>query len=402
MKKRYLAIGLLATAFQSFGQKSDSGYHKKQLSHSDVSAIFSYYTQDNDHSAVTGGIGTEDLQVYAFQIGADYIKDSVRTVSFNVGFDVISSASTDNIDFVMSSASRHDIRSHSYLGYSRFLNDKRTTLGGGISFSLESDYLSWGQSLFLNRINERQTREVSASLQLYFDDLRWGRFQGGKPITLIYPVELRNTEWFDIYRRNSYNLMLGVYQTINKRMALGFYPGISYQSGLLSTPFHRVFFDDNSKRVENLPPNRVKIPIGLQLNTFVGTRMILRTYYRYYWDDFGISSHTINLEAPVKMTRVVTLTPFLRLYNQSMADFFKPYAEHNISQEFYTSDYDLSHFHSIAAGLGFRYSPYSRKKLTTFKEVELRFMHYDRSDGLTSNTISLFFNYDKAKEKKLE
>lgn len=400
MKKRYLVLGLITAACTSFGQVNKKNYTKKELSHTDVEMVFSYYNQNNDHSAVTGGIGTEDLQVYVTHLSLDNIKDSVRTVHFDMGFDVISSASTDNIDFVLSSASKVDTRVYSSLGYNRLLQDKKTTWGVNTSFSIESDYLSWGQLLSVSHINESQTRELSASVQMYFDDLRWGRYQFDGTRELVYPVELRSTAWFDHYRRNSYNLMLGLFQTINQRMSLGIYPGLTYQSGLLSTPFHRIYFNNNTKRVENLPNSRLKIPIGIQLNSFLGSRWIVRTYYRYYWDDFGISAHTISLESPVKISRIITLTPFVRLYKQSGTDYFKPYAQHNPLQEFYTSDYDLSKFTSSATGLGFRFAPYAHKGRNTFKALELRFSHYERSDGMIANTLTLFVNYDK--EQKSE
>lgn len=397
MKKRYLVLGLITTAFTSFGQ---ANYAKKKLSHNDVEVVFSYYNQNNNHSAVTGGIGTEDLQVYVSHFSTNNIKDSVRTVHFDMGFDVISSASTDNIDFVVSSASKNDIRAYTSMGYSRIMKDKKTTWGTNSSFSIESDYLSLGQALTLNHVGE--SREWSAGFQTYFDDLRWGRYQGNGIRELVYPVELRGTKWFDNYRRNSYNLVLGLLQTINQRMALGIYPGVTYQSGLLSTPFHRIYFTDNSKRVERLPSGRLKLPLGIQLNTFLGSRWMVRTYYRYYWDDFGINAHTISVEAPIKISSVITLTPFVRLYTQTKADFFKPYAQHEISQEFYTSDYDLSQFHSTTVGLGGRYAPYSNNGRTTFKGVELRFAHYQRSDGMIANTFTLYFNYDKESKKSLE
>jgi hypothetical protein len=68
---------------------------------------------------------------------------------------------------------------------------------------------------------------------------------------------------------------------------------------------------------------------------------------------------------------------------------------HAISQEFFTSDYDLSNFKSTATGLGFRYAPYFNKGRTTFKALDLRFTHYERSDGMIANTITLLINYDK-------
>lgn len=401
MKKRYLLIGLLATSLSAFSQRINPTYTKKKLSHNDVQAVFSYYNQNNNHSAVTGGVGTEDLQVYSTQFSVNNIRDSVRTLHYTVGADVITSASTDNIDFIVSSASKTDARIHTNFGYERPIPQKRITWSSGSSFSIESDYLSIGASGSLSHINEPQTRELSAVFQMFFDDLRWGRYKGKKIRELVYPIELRNTQWFDQYRRSSFNLLVSWVETINQRTSIGIYPGLTYQAGLLSTPFHRVYFTDNSKRVENLPMSRLKLPLGLQLNRFMGSHWILRSYYRFYWDDFGITSHTLNFEAPIKLSRIVTLTPFVRAYHQQAADFFKPYAQHLNSAKFYTSDYDLSEFNSLSSGLAFRYAPYSTNGRTTFNAIEFRFSHYQRSDGLHANVLSLFVNYDHAKNSKL-
>jgi hypothetical protein len=234
---------------------------------------------------------------------------------------------------------------------------------------------------------------------MYFDDLRWGRLHDGKPEKLIYPVELRSIEWFDHYRRSSYNLDLGFYRVINRRMAIGVYPGLAYQSGLLSTPFHRVYFTDKSKRVENLPGDRFKVPIGVQLNTFLGGRWILRTYYRFYWDNFGIFSNTINLEAAYKVSSKFTVTPFIRIYGQTSGDDFEKYGEHDAAEEFYTSDYDLSKFESFKPGLSIRLAPHSGRGRTTFNAIELRYAFYRRSDGMEAHTATLFINYTKVTQK---
>jgi hypothetical protein len=392
VKKRYLIIGLLASTFSLRAQKQDTTYQKRKLHRTEVQMVFSYYNQDNNHSAVTGGIGTEKLKVYAQQVNVDFIKDSTRTFHLDAGVDVITSASTDNIDYVRSSASEHDGRYHATVGYNRFLKNKRTSIGGVFAFSVESDYLSFGPGITLNHINVNQSNEISLSIQAFFDDLRW--FDEGRLSTLIYPFELRNQNWFDIYKRNSYNVNFGFHQTLTRRMSIGIYPGLSYQSGLLSTPFHRIYFNDNALRVENLPQTRLRIPVAVQLNTFLGSRLIARTYYRYYQDDFDITAHTFNLEMAIKISRKISITPFMRWYNQTASKFFNPYKEHSIQQEFYTSDYDLSEFNSIKPGMSLRFAPYSQKGRRTFEDIEIRYARYERSDGLHANMITLYFGYD--------
>ena len=220
--------------------------------------------------------------------------------------------------------------------------------------------------------------------------MRWALFRSDKKATLIYPKELRGTEWFDRYRRNSYNLSLNLYQTLNRRMAVGIFSGLTYQQGLLSTPFHRVYFNDGSLKVENLPARRIRVPLGLQWNYFALDRLILRSYYRFYWDDFGITAHTIDLETPVRIDPLWTISPFFRFYTQTQADDFRAYGQHSPEQTYYTSDYDLSAFQSYKAGLGLRYAPYRKlMRRIQFNAVELRYAWYRRSDGLVAHMITL-------------
>lgn len=396
MKKRFIVFGLLASSFFSYGQKkADSVYKKQKISQTEVQALFSYYTQDGNHSAVTGGIGTENLQVFAPQVNITHTRDSVNTYTVNGGVDIITSASRDNIDFVMSSVSRVDARTHINAGYNRQL--QRSNIGINTGFSLESAYFSIPVALSFHHVNKDASREIGINLQCYFDDLRWGRLARdlGYPKDLVYPYELRYKEWFDIYRRTSYNLSFALFQVINDRTQLGIYPELVYQKGLLSTPYHRVYFNDGGERVENLPRERWKLPIGFQLNRFVGGRWIVKAKYRFYWDSYGIVAHTFQLEMPVKITPQFSVAPNARFYTQSAADYFQPYAQHNATEQYYTSDYDLSRFNSYELGVAFRYAPHSRIwRKYFFKEAELRYAYYKRSDALAAHILSVLFSLD--------
>jgi hypothetical protein len=173
-------------------------------------------------------------------------------------------------------------------------------------------------------------------------------------------------------------------------MSIGFFPGIIIQHGLLSTPFHRFYFvGENKAVVENLPRQRLKIPLGIQLNTFVGSRMVVQLYYRYYWDDYGIQAHTINLETPIKIIPQLTFVPFVRYYNQSGSTFFFPYQSASPTESFFTSDYDLSSFTSVKFGAGLRFRSV---RDNFFKRLSIRYARYTRSDGLYFNQLSSYVN----------
>ena len=109
---------------------------------------------------------------------------------------------------------------------------------------------------------------------------------------------------------------------------------IVYQDGYLSLPFNRVYFSDNSVHVEKLPSSRIKLPVGLRVNYFLGDRYIIRAWYRYYKDDWNIQSNTIQLETSVKITPFLSVTPFYRFYQQTAAEYFAPYQEHTANDNF--------------------------------------------------------------------
>lgn len=399
MKKRFLTIGLLMASLSVPAQRAaNPTYTKQTLSTTDIQLLFSYYGQDGSHSAVTGGLGTEELTVYAPEVFITHRPDSIQAMQINAGVDVITSASTDNIDFVRSSASRVDRRGHLGVGYSRRLRNPNWQAGVQSGFSIESDYFSVPVGLSISHQKFDASRKISVGIQTFFDDLRWGRVNPGyfRPIKLIYPVELRYREWFDKYRRTSFNLTTALYQVINRKAQLAMFAEVVYQRGLLSTPFHRVYFNDRAKteKVEYLPDERWKIPLGAQFNWFMTNRLILRSYYRFYWDTFGISSHTVQADTPLKLTSLVTLTPLARFYCQRASPYFRAYGGHDLQADYYTSDYDLSALTSYKLGLSVRYAPQTPLfRSYTFQSLDLQYSFYKRSDGLSAHIISLVTDF---------
>lgn len=391
MRDLWLLVILLLPALVVQAQETEV-FSKQSIKSTQFELLFSYYEQDGNHSAVTGGIDTEKLSVYLNRLNVTQVIDSFNTFYFEGGIDIISSASTDNIDMVVSSASARDNRLWVSIGYQRTSKNQRQVFGAKPSLSFESDYLSLGLSAWWLGRNTLNNWRYGISGQLFADDLRWGRLDEDfrRPVTLVYPVELRDSIWFDIYMRYSYNFTFNIQHDINRRMNIGIFPSIVFQQGLLSTPFHRFYFAGATKAVvENLPRSRIKLPLGIQLNIFVGARTVLQIYYRYYWDDFGLSAHTFNLSTPIKLIPQLTFTPFVRFYTQEGASYFYPYQEALGTEAFFTSDYDLSSFSSFKLGGGIRFA-FIRANF--FKQVSLRYAYYIRSDGLYFNQLSTYIN----------
>ncbi len=397
MKRRYLVIGMLAAALKGTPQSIDTSYQKREVPKTNIELVYSQYNQDGDHSAITGGIGTEKLSVYApgFILSHTSGKNSY---SLSAGGDVISSASTDNIDFEESSASRVETRIHANINYSRQVGNSIWGLGSG--FSMESDYLSIPVFLSFDYAEPGGMRKYYVHLQAFFDDLYWGRGLTAShrhPLQLIYPEELRYKEWYDEHNRYSFNVRTGIIQVINKRLIAGLYPEFIYQQGLLATPYHRVYFtDDDSAKVENFPKEKFRFPIGIKVNYFAGSRTILKAFYGFYTDNFGVTGNSLELETSVKATSKLTLSPFIRFNQQSASDYFQPFGQHDPMAGFYTSDYDLSNFNSVKAGIGLRYAPYKYfSKRNLFDEVLFRYAFFKRSDQLTSHMFTVSFVFSR-------
>lgn len=367
----------------------DSGFLPRKLKLEEINLVSSYYQQDGDHAAVTGGIGSQKLTDIANTIDVKFIRYDKKlrkhNFSFEVGIDHYTSASSDKVDLkANSSASHGDTRIYPSLGWSMENTKKGSTLSAGASYSTEYDYQSLGGYIGFAQKTKNRMGEFAAKMQVYIDQL-----------TLVNPVELRSTPDPEDYHygsagRNTYAGSLSYSQIINEKMQLMLLADVVQQTGYLSLPFHRVYFDDGSVHQENLPDKRFKIPLGVRFNYFAGDKFIFKTFYRFYTDDWGLTAHTASLEIPVKVSPFFSASPFYRFYQQSASDHFKAYQEHTATDEFYTSNYDLGNFSSHFLGLNLRFNP--AKGVLGIKRLnmlELRYGHYMRSNDLNSNIISL-------------
>lgn len=397
MKKIVITVAALVMSLNVAKAQSDSTSNRK-LKIDEVNFITSYYHQDGNNSAVTGGIGSEKLDDFGnsidLQLSRFDKKNNKHTFGVELGIDVYSSASSDKIDpTTISSASSKDVRISPSLNYLKENAKNNTALGGGVSFSQEFDYTSIGANLLFAKATKDKNREFSAKASVFLDT--W---------SVILPVELRNIDTNFKYKqgdnapRNSYNLALGLSQVVNQRFQVSILTDIGYQTGLLGTAYQRVYFGDNGNNAysEKLPDNRFKLPVGLRANYFLGDKFILRSFYRFYTDSWNLTAHTAELEIPYKITPFVSVAPFYRFYSQSGVDYFKPYKEHLLSDnsEFYTSDYDLSKFTSHLFGLNFRMvSANGVMGVKKLNVVELRYSYYNRSTDLTSHLITLALKF---------
>ncbi|TCO31145.1 uncharacterized protein DUF3570 [Pedobacter psychrotolerans] len=398
MRKIYLHVlfmyfGILGTYAQTKptpAKIDSSNYQSRKLKVDEINLVSAYYHQDGNNSAVTGGIGTEKLSDFANTIDLQLSKFNKRgrknTFLFELGVDHYTSASSDKIDpSTISSASSADTRIYPSLNWTQSNEQTGNSFGFTGSYSTEFDYQSIGAGFNLTRLSKDKNTQFDFKLQAFLD--QW---------TVILPIELRTGndgkggEQYDTAPRNSFSTSFSLSQIINEKFQAALIIEPSFQKGLLATKYQRNYFTDGSLRSETLPDKRYKLPIGLRMNYFLGDRFVIRTFYRYYMDNWGIRAHTTELEVPVKINSFFSISPFYRYNNQVGTKYFAPYGQHQPTAQYFTSDYDLSTLSSDFYGAGIRFAPpkgvFGWQRLNM---LELRYGHYSRSTALTSNIISL-------------
>lgn len=385
-----LYIGMLAAFSQATGQDSSS-YKSRKLSFEEANLVSSYYHQNGNNSAVTGGTGTEKLtdlsNSFEVKLSRYDRKNRKHVFDLELGVDHYTSASSDKIDpKTISSASHADTRVYPSLNWSVENEQKGTTLGAGLSISHEFDYQSLGMNVLWAKKTADKSGEFSLKLQAYLDKLK-----------IILPIELRTPaeqvqrhENYPTASRNSFSASLSYTQIVNERLQLALLTDLVYQHGYLGLPFHRIYFKDGTESVEHLPSNRFKIPLGIRASYFVGDNLILRGYYRYYHDSWALDAHTASLETVVKLNPFFSVTPFYRYYVQTGIRYFAPYLTHSSAEEYYSSNFDLSGFTSHFYGVGFRVAPpRGVLGIEHVSTLELRYGHYRKTNGMQSDIVTL-------------
>jgi hypothetical protein len=378
--------------------KQDSThFNPRKMKLDEIDFVTSYYSQNGDHSAVTGGIGTEKVTDIANGLDLNFVwtnhNNNKNTLAVGLGFDYHTAASQA---YVSKTGASSPTGTRIYPSVDWTVENAKTgnTFGIGTYYSTEYNYNSLGADVHYSAKTDNKNGEFSVKLQGYFDH-----------VTLIYPSEF-NPLATDVNSsgdggghhqdnngsspRETYSAAFGYSQIINSRLQIAFLADVVGQNGFLSLPFHRVYFSNGKDTIERLPSSRFKLPLGFRANYFLGDNIILRSYYRYYADSWGIRSSTANLEVVYKISPFFSISPFYRYYTQTAARYFSPYEEASPTQQYFTSNYEYAQFHSQFFGVGFRIAPPNGVfGWQGLHELEIRYGHYAQNTDLVSNVVSL-------------
>ena len=275
--------------------------------------------------------GLERIHVNSPALALSLPIAGVWSLDANLVSDSVSGASPRYHTVISSASKMSDFRRAADLKLNRYF--ERVKLSLGAAYSTEHDY---------------DSKAISAQISLASDDQNttWNLGLG------------RASDEINANTRNVHDKKLGRDYLIGVTQVLS--PQDVVQINLTHTRGHG-YFADPYKSLDIRPRERLQTALNLRHHHhFTRTNTSVRLHYRNYSDSFGIRSHTLAAELAQPLSAGWTLTPNLRWYTQTAADFYfeprytvlyLPVGYKIGSKQFVSEDQRMSAFGARTVGL---------------------------------------------------
>ncbi|WP_133471660.1 DUF3570 domain-containing protein [Paraglaciecola marina] len=243
---------------------------------------------------------------------------------------------------------------------------ENTRGSSGLNFSKEYDYLSIGANGSIAKDFDRKNRTLSLGLSYQYDSIDP---VGGAPVpfsNMLLRSNFDSDDGFDesfadtrqdgSQDKTTIDVLLGLTQTINKRMIMQLNYGLSVSDGYLNDPYKILSLVNEeglteSLVYENRPDKRTKHNIYWQTK-YAMDSSVIDVSYRFSTDDWDINSHTIDSRLRFNLSDTSYIQPHFRYYQQEAAEFYTPFLNSGDSLPTYaSSDYRLGEMTAVTLGL---------------------------------------------------
>jgi hypothetical protein len=251
---------------------------------------------DNDATQVISPLARASTDLGATQLTAGCLVDVVTSASV----DVVSQASKTAI---------HDVRTEPWIDVSRTFG--RTKISAGYVYSRERDYVSNGGGIALQRGFWDNDTTLALSYRLSLDDV--GR-AGDANFSRSLAVQAFGASWS---------------QVVTPLLLLQLSYELGYGVGFFASPYRfvPVFATTGASPTtwvpETDPERRLRQLVVLTASRHLFADSAIQADYRFYADDWGMTSHTIEARYLVNLPHGVELRLRERFYVQSKADFYQ-------------------------------------------------------------------------------
>ncbi len=231
----------------------------------------------------------------------------------------------------------------------RFKNRDELTVG--FNYSYEQDYKSIElSSEYLHWLGISKNRSISFGVSYQINNIL---------------VKCKNSSYCDTDSGASEVADLNVIgsefsftQIIDKNSLISTSIFYSSEDGYLSNPYMNVvrYYNTNPTVANEVKPDkRVSYGGTLKYKLLINSNLSLHSDYRYYLDDWDISSHTISNKIFYEYQKKWLFSGGIRYYKQSSAKFYSNKRDFFTDQKYASSDRRVSSFNSIEYKLGAQY-----------------------------------------------
>lgn len=229
------------------------------------------------------------------------------------------------------------------------------TLKGEVvgNLSFENDYDSYGIGGNLSWDILQRMTTLTGGLSLDLDKVK--PFDGNpkefESIGTTTPIRLGQGE------KRTIQSIIGFSQVINRKTLTQLNYSLTLNDGYLTDPYKFITVVDPALGAptdylyEKRPTSRVRNAIFWNTAHHF-TEDVVHLSYRYYWDDWGVRSHTSDLRYRLMLWRGHSLQTSFRYYTQMAADFYQySLPGQPLPSSFASADYRLGHLITQSAGI---------------------------------------------------
>jgi len=186
---------------------------------------------------------------------------------------------------------------------------------------------------------------------------------------------------------NTIATQIGFTQIINKTSLFKADLFYSKEDGYLTNPYYNIVRDTNNVVVENRPDIRTSYGFNLKYIKAFKDNLTSKFKYKFYTDDWDITSHTIDINNYYKINEKFIIGLGIRYYKQSQANFYNSDINYFTNEKYASIDDRLSAFNSTTykSSLDYKYN----KKIS----YDISYSLYKQSTNLNASTITLGIKY---------
>ncbi|MBA57994.1 MAG: hypothetical protein CMQ40_02360 [Gammaproteobacteria bacterium] len=262
------------------------------------------------------------------------------------------------------------------------IKDKRTEVG--VSITNYQDNASYGVTLGTSHEDDYKSRSIGLSAGWDLNNMSTLGIGFSFSDDDIEPTDAKKFGRIQQAKKQTRSFSVSWTQIINANSLL--FSGLTYtnKEGFLSDPY---------KLRDTRPDKKSEWAASLKYRIFIDSKnAALHLNYRLYNDGFGINSHTVNAEWHQNISLRWKISPRIRYYSQSQADFYLDADDFSLPKTVnQSSDHRLSGYGAITAGIQANYE-LSGWKIKVGFDRYISDNHYGHDSSRYSHPALLDFN----------